>query len=56
MTVTLDLTAACFTSPKKGLAPEGTLQYIEGTNKLCREGSVHPASLIMEYDGKPLIF
>ena len=51
VTATLDLTAACFTSPKLGPAPEGTLLDIVGANKLCREGSEHPASMVMRYSG-----
>ena len=52
VTATLDLTAACFTSPKEGFAPEGTLLDIECANKLCKEGSEHPVRLAMDYDGK----
>ena len=49
MTATLDLTAACFTSPKESFAPEGTLQDIVGFNELSREGSEYAVQMFMVY-------
>lgn len=46
VTATLDLTAAWFNSPTPSKhAPEGTLQDIEGANKLYKEGSEDAAQL-----------
>ena len=50
VTATLDLTAPCFTSPKQGPAPEGTLQDIVGANKLSAAASEHPARLYINKD------